>query len=249
MANINKNMRYMRRLRGWTQAEMAAKLGIKRSLLGAYEEDRANPKTEVLEKLSDTFYISIDDLLRSDISKKGGNYQDYRRKIKDKPRQVIEFVPIKATAGYLSGYEDLEFLEELNTFTLPMLGSGHFRAFEIAGDSMLPVTSGSVIVGHKIQDWKEIKHNHTYIVLTRDEGVVYKRILKNNRNKNKIKLLSDNSQFESYHVLLEDVLEMWEADAIINKINRNQQLNVTHLADVVGQLQDQVSLLQKRVGH
>ncbi|HLR37750.1 MAG TPA: helix-turn-helix transcriptional regulator, partial [Chitinophagaceae bacterium] len=144
MANINKNIRYMRRLRGWTQAQMAAKLGIKRSLLGAYEENRATPKTEVLEKLSDTFYISIDDLLRSDISKKGGNYQDYRRKIKDQPRQVIEFVPMKATAGYLSGYEDLEFLEELNTFTLPMLGSGHFRAFEISGDSMLPVTSGSV---------------------------------------------------------------------------------------------------------
>src|SRR5699024_5903902 len=163
------------------------------------------------------------------------------------PRQVIEFVPIKATAGYLSGYEDLEFLEELNTFTLPMLGSGHFRAFEIAGDSMLPVTSGSVIVGHKIQDWKEIKHNHTYIVLTRDEGVVYKRILKNNRNKNKITLLSDNPQYESYRVNLEEVLEMWHADAVINKISRDQQLNVTHLAEMVGKLQEQVSGLKRKI--
>ncbi len=247
MSFINQNIKYMRRLRGWTQEQMAAKLKIKRSRLGAYEENRASPRTEVLERLSDIFYVSIDDLLRTDLSAKEGNYQERRRRLKEQPRQVIEFVPIKATAGYLSGYQDLEFLEELNTFTLPMLGSGHYRAFEISGDSMLPVTSGSIIVGHKINEWQEIKHNSTYVVLTRTEGVVYKRIQKNNRNKNKITLLSDNSQYESYHVLLEDVLELWEADAIINKVSRDQQLNVTHLADVVGQLQQQVSMLKKKV--
>ncbi len=244
---INKNIRYLRRLRSWTQVEMAAKLGIKRSLLGAYEEGRANPRGEVLERLSDLFYLSLDDLMRTDLSAKEGNYQERRRRLKEQPRQIIEFVPVKAMAGYLSGYQDLEFIEELNTFTLPMIGAGRFRAFEIAGDSMLPVTSGSVIVGHKIAEWQEIKHNQTYIVMTREEGIVYKRVLKNNRNKNKITLLSDNAQYESYHVELNDVLEMWEADAIINKISRDQQLNVTHLADMVSQLQQQVSVLKKKV--
>ncbi len=248
MGSINQNIRYLRRLRRWTQLEMAAKLGIKRSLLGAYEEGRANPRNEVLEKISDLFHISLDDLMRSDLSVKGGNYRERRRRLKEEePRQVIEFVPIKAMAGYLSGYQDLEFIEELNTFTLPMIGAGHFRAFEISGDSMLPVTSGSVIVGHKITEWQEIKHNHTYIVLTRTEGVVYKRVLKNNRNKNKITLLSDNPQFESYSAYLDEVMEMWEADAIINKISRNQQLNVTHLAEMVSHLQEQVSVLKKKV--
>lgn len=247
MSLVNKNIRYLRHLRSWTQLQMAAKLSIKRSLLGAYEEGRAQPRPEVLEKLSDLFHISLDDLMRTDLSAKEGNYLERRRMLKEQPRQVIEFVPVKAMAGYLSGYQDLEFIEELNTFTLPMIGAGHFRAFEIAGDSMLPVTSGSVIVGHKISEWQDIKHNHTYVVLTQHEGVVYKRVLKNNRNKNKITLLSDNTQYESYHVQLEEVLEMWEADAIINKVSRSQQLNVTHLAEMVSHLQEQVSVLKKKV--
>ena len=41
MAISNQNMKYLRKLRGWTQEEFAQKLRIKRSLLGAYEEERA----------------------------------------------------------------------------------------------------------------------------------------------------------------------------------------------------------------
>ena len=43
MAVANKNLKYLRKLRGWTQEEFAKKLRIKRSLLGAYEEERADP--------------------------------------------------------------------------------------------------------------------------------------------------------------------------------------------------------------
>ena len=247
MDKVNKNLKYLRKLRGWTQEEMAPKLGIKRSLLGAYEEGRAKPRNQILEKLSDLFQVSIDDLLRMDLSAEEGDYLERRRRLKEHPRQVIEFVPVKAMAGYLSGYQDREFIEELNTFTLPMIDAGHYRAFEIAGDSMLPVPSGSVVVGHRVADWQDIRHKQTYVVLTREEGVVYKRVLKNNRNKNKITLLSDNSQYESYYVQLEDVLEMWEVDAVVSKVSSHQQLNVSHLADMVSQLQAQVSVLRKKV--
>ncbi|HNP53462.1 MAG TPA: helix-turn-helix transcriptional regulator, partial [Ferruginibacter sp.] len=46
-------MKYLRKLRGWTQEEFAQKLQIKRSLLGAYEEERADPRLEVLEIVAD----------------------------------------------------------------------------------------------------------------------------------------------------------------------------------------------------
>ncbi|HEX5551917.1 MAG TPA: LexA family transcriptional regulator [Chitinophagaceae bacterium] len=247
MALINKNLKYLRKLRRWTQEEMAAKLGIKRSLLGAYEEERAGPRTEVLKRLSDLFHVSMDELLRTDMSKNEGTYLERRRLLRNEPRQVIEFVPIRAAAGYMAGYNDMEFMEELNTFTLPMLGSGHFRAFEINGDSMLPITSGSVIVGHKIEGWDDIKHNQSYVLLTREQGIVFKRILKNNRNKNKLTLQSDNPQFESYHVLLEDVLELWQTDAVISKLDQHQRMNVNHLADMVNNLQEQVTVLKKKI--
>lgn len=247
MQTVNQNLKYLRKLRNWTQQEMAVKLGIKRSLLGAYEEGRAEPRTEILGKLSDSFHISIDDLLRTDLGEKQGDYLERRRLLKNEPRQVIEFVPAKAAAGYLSGYSDMEFIEELNTFTLPMLGSGHYRAFEISGDSMLPVTSGSVVVGHQIAGWDDIRHSQAYIVLTKREGLVFKRVLKNNRNKNKITLAPDNPQFESYTVLLEEVLELWQTDAVISKTDAHQRMNVTHLAEMVSNLQEQVSSLKKKL--
>jgi transcriptional regulator with XRE-family HTH domain len=247
MAQVNQNMKYLRKLRNWTQQEMAVKLGIKRSLLGAYEEERAEPRTHVLERLSDMFHVSIDELLRTDMTSHQGSYQERRRLLKNEPRQIIEFVPVKAAAGYLAGYNDLEFIEELNTFTLPMLGVGHYRAFEITGDSMLPVTSGSVIVGHKVESWHDIRHNQPYIVLTRQDGIVFKRVLKNNRNKNKITLVSDNPHFEPYHVPLEEVMELWQTDAVISKMDPHQRMNVNHLAEVVSHLQEQVSVLRKKI--
>lgn len=149
-----QNLKYLRKLKGLTQEEFAQKLQIKRSLLGAYEEERAEPRVDVLEVVSDLFRVSLDDLLRRDMSESKGNYLSKRRQLKmSGENQVIHFVPMKAAAGYLAGYADDEFIDELNTFTLPMLGSGHFRAFEIIGDSMLPTPSGSIIVGQKWTHW------------------------------------------------------------------------------------------------
>ncbi|HEU4551814.1 MAG TPA: XRE family transcriptional regulator [Chitinophaga sp.] len=243
-----QNLKFLRKQKGWTQQEFADKLGIKRSLLGAYEEERAEPRTEVLELVSDMFRVSIDDLLRRDIGSQKESFLEKRRQQKlGNNRQHIEFVPVKAAAGYLAGYNDDEFIEELNTFTLPMLGAGNYRAFEIAGDSMLPTPSGSVIVCHKIDGWDDIKNNETYVVVTNREGIVYKRVLKSNRSKGKITLVSDNPQFEPYSVGFEDVIELWQSDAVISKTGQQSRLSVNHLADMVSHLQDQVSMLKKKI--
>ena len=123
MSYAGKNLRYLRKLRGWTQEEFANKLKIKRSLIGAYEEERAEPRLDVLENLCNIFKLSLDELLLKDLAgAKGGNYVDKRRLLKmASEAQVIQFVPVKAAAGYLAGYADPEFVDELNTFTLPML--------------------------------------------------------------------------------------------------------------------------------
>src|SRR5690606_22455116 len=129
MSQAGQNLKYLRKLRGWTQEEFASKLGIKRSLIGAYEEERADPRLEVLEIVSEMFKFSLDELLLKDISNTGGNYLAKRRqqKMMSVERNVIHFVPVKAAAGYLAGYADTDFIDELNTFTLPMLSSGQYR--------------------------------------------------------------------------------------------------------------------------
>src|SRR5215475_12391494 len=75
MSISNQNMKYLRKLRGWTQEEFAQKLRIKRSLLGAYEEERAEPRIDVLEIVCDIFKLTLDEILRKDLSEtKGGSY-------------------------------------------------------------------------------------------------------------------------------------------------------------------------------
>ena len=162
-------------------------------------------------------------------------------------RNLIHFVPVKATAGYLAGYADSEFIDELNTFTLPMLAGGNYRAFEIIGDSMMPTPSGSIIVGEKIEHTGDIKNDQAYIVISRNEGIVYKRIVKNNRAKNKLTLVSDNPQYQPYHVNTEDIVELWQAQMVISKVSAQQRWDMNSLASMVNNLQSQVTNLKKKM--
>ena len=249
MSIAGTNLKYLRKLRGWTQEEFAQKLNVKRSLIGAYEEERADPRLDVLETVADMFKMTLDELLRKDLNAASGSYLMKRRqqKMMSVDRQVIHFVPVKAAAGYLAGYADAEFIDELNTFTLPMLTGSHYRAFEIVGDSMLPTPSGSIIVGEKIEDLEEVKNNAACIVVTRNEGIVYKRVIKNNRSKSKITLASDNPAFNPYQVDAGDILEVWHGQMVISKVAQQQRWDVNTLANLVNNLQDQVSTLKKKM--
>jgi transcriptional regulator with XRE-family HTH domain len=248
MAISNQNMKYLRKLRGWTQEEFAQKLRIKRSLLGAYEEERAEPRIDVLEAVCDIFKLTLDDILRKDMSDNKSNYLAKRRAMKlAQGRSDIPFIPVKAAAGYLAGFADPEFIDELNTFTLPMLAGGNYRAFEIVGDSMLPTPSGSVIVGEKVDNLEEVKNNAACIVVSRNEGIVYKRIQKNGRSKNKLTLVSDNPNFHPYTVNADDIIEMWQAQVVISRANTVQRWDMHQLANIVSDLQEQVITLKKRM--
>jgi transcriptional regulator with XRE-family HTH domain len=248
MSVAGKNLKYLRKLRGWTQEEFATKLKIKRSLLGAYEEERAEPRIEVLEIVGDLFKLTLDELLRKELSDAKGNYLSRRRAQKMvAASNEIQLVPVKAAAGYLAGYADPEFLDELNTFTLPMLAPGTYRAFEIVGDSMLPTPSGSIIVGEKVEDLEAVKSNQTYVVVSRNEGIVYKRVLKNNKSRTKLTMVSDNTAYQPYNVNADDVLEVWKAQMIMSKANTQQRWDVNQLASLVSNLQDQVSVLKKKM--
>ncbi len=250
MPVAGQNLKYLRKLRGWTQEEFANKLGIKRSLIGAYEEERAEPRIDVLEIVGDIFKVTLDELLLRDLTEtKGSSYLAKRRQLKmmSAERNIIHFVPVKAAAGYLAGYADSEFIDELNTFTLPMLTGGNYRAFEIVGDSMMPTPSGSIIVGEKIESIENLKSNIACIVVSNSEGIVYKRVIKSNKNKNKLTLVSDNPAYQPYHVNAADVLEMWQAQAVINKVTQQQRWDVDSLVNLVSNLQDQVSTLKKKM--
>ncbi|PWJ59037.1 DNA-binding XRE family transcriptional regulator [Dyadobacter jejuensis] len=67
MSIVSNNIKYLRRLNGLTQEQFARKIGIKRSLLGAYEEARANPNITNLKNMAASFGVSVDNLLKNDL--------------------------------------------------------------------------------------------------------------------------------------------------------------------------------------
>src|SRR5690554_3553177 len=144
MSLINNNIKYLRKDKGWTQQELADALGVKRPQIGSYEEDRADPRIQTLLKLSNLFNVSIDDLLGKDLSSPMISTRKPTKvlaiTVDSQDRENIELVPQKASAGYTNGYADPEYLQDLPRFQLPNLPrNSTYRAFEISGDSMLPI--------------------------------------------------------------------------------------------------------------
>ncbi|QCR21765.1 LexA family transcriptional regulator [Pontibacter sp. SGAir0037] len=255
---VTSNIKHLRKSVGYTQAQLAEKLDIKRSLIGAYEEGRAEPKLSTLVNIARLFDITLDQLITADLSvsdakgakagagQTGGKLRVLAITVDNQEKENIELVPYKASAGYLNGYSDPEFIEELPRFQLPMLGhGGSYRAFEISGDSMLPIASGTVIVGRYIEEWNTIKDGTPCIIVSQKEGVVFKRIFNKIQEASTLRLHSDNPVYSPYELHVEDVLEIWEAKSYISSTFPIADLSLDKLSSIVLDLQKEVQKLKK----
>src|SRR6201985_1103149 len=224
MSTIPSNIKFLRKKKGLTQQQFADQIGIKRSLVGAYEEERAEPKYELLKHMASFFEITVDDFINETINEKWApkpkgdpaNLRILSISVDKDDNENIELVPLKASAGYLNGYADPEYVAALPKFYLPMFKQGTYRAFEIKGDSMLPLVSGTIIIGEYLENWSDVKGGETYVIISQNDGVVYKRIGNKFRENKKLKLISDNPVYEPYEINAEDVLEIWKAKGYIS---------------------------------
>lgn len=263
MSLISDNLKFLRKNISLTQEQMAQQIGIKRSLLGAYEEGRADPRISNLLKFAEIFNLSVDQLIGTDLTEiigtipEKGNAKNTKNDLRvlsitvDKnDRENIELVPQKAAAGYLNGYADPEYIEELPKFQLPVLPeNATYRAFEISGDSMLPLRSGTIVIGQYVENSTELKNGKTYILVTGNEGVVYKRIVKYADKPELFRLTSDNKQYDAYDVKGEDIVEIWQAKAYISldfPDPGDDEFTLQKLSNIVLELQQEVIKLKDR---
>jgi len=124
----------------------------------------------------------------------------------------VILVPHYAQAGYLDGYGDPEYLEMLPSYRLPLLNNGTFRMFEVKGHSMTPTLhDSSIAVGEWCENFTDIQDDQIYIVVTKDDGIVIKRLLNRIDKYGNLYLKSDNrSEYPSYTIKPEDVVELWK---------------------------------------
>ena len=128
-----------------------------------------------------------------------------------------------------------------------MFKQGTYRAFEIKGDSMLPILSGDIIIGEYLENWADIKSGETYVVISKNDGVVYKRIGNKFKENKKLKLISDNPVYEPYEINGEDVLEIWKAKGYISTQlpQPTPEPTMESLTSMMAQMQRSISNLQQ----
>ncbi|MCX2745691.1 helix-turn-helix domain-containing protein [Mangrovivirga sp. M17] len=262
MSLISQNLKYLRKKNDLTQEQFADKLGIKRSQVGAYEEGRADPRIPTLMRISEVFDYSLDELVgellekidnsgRKPSGSKNPEMKVLAITVDEHDRENIELVPDKASAGYLNGYSDPEYIEELPKFQLPNLpGNATYRAFEISGDSMLPLQSGTIVIGQYLERPEDIKNGKTYVLVTGKEGIVYKRVFNYLEEKDSLYLVSDNTNYAPYSVPVDEVFEIWEAKAFISvsfpEPESGGDMTLDKLANMVLELQQEVIKLKDR---
>lgn len=227
---LSSNLKWLRERREQKQAAQQAQM--EKAKILAYENHLLpNPSIEDLLKLSDYYKISIDMLLRDDLSQyselKMRAMEDGFEYIKAKQLRIlsitldkegnenIEYVPISVKAGYLSGYNDPEFVKDLPKAKLPFLSKGKtLRLFECEGDSMLPLPNKCKILGEYVDDWQNIKDGLLYIVISK-QGYAIKKVYKKLEN-NSITLKSLNPLYTDYDVYLNEVQEIWKFELYLS---------------------------------
>ncbi|MFO7827617.1 MAG: LexA family transcriptional regulator [Bacteroidales bacterium] len=265
MESIGQNIKHLRKSKGLTQEELAKKIGVNRAMIGSYEENRAMPKLSALQDIAHYFSISMDDLVNkklwetsntepyeTQISKyaKGENLRILSTIVNQENKELITTVPVQAAAGYTQGYADPDYIEELPRFSLPLVELSKeksYRVFQIKGDSMEPIKSGSYIICEYVANWEDIADGKPYILITKDEGIVYKRIYSKIGAANEILLKSDNPDYEPYTLDIESVFEIWKALGFISfDLPNVDELSLNKLHHMIVELKNEVKSLKSK---
>ncbi|SEI45322.1 Helix-turn-helix domain-containing protein [Dyadobacter koreensis] len=225
---FHSNIRFLRERRKFSQEDISEVLDLSRNKLQALESGKTkNPSVQDLIKFSEYFKVSVDTLLKVDLSTLGelklkelqagndvymtGSQIRILAITVDKENlENTEYVPVKAKAGYQAGYNDPQYLAALPRFSLPNLPKqGTFRMFPTVGDSMLPIPEGSDIIAEYVQDWKNLKPETPCIVILKgNQDFVFKMVTV--QNNGRLLLKSLNSLYQPFEVNSEDVLEVWK---------------------------------------
>lgn len=261
------NLKFLRNRRGRTQDDVAFTLGMKRSTLSGYENGVSQPNIDILIQFSEYYKMAVDTLLRVDLTKlgelqlqeleagndvyiKGRQMRVLATTVNAQNEENIELVPEKAKAGYAAGYADPEFVAQLPLFHLPFLRKDRkYRCFQISGDSMLPIPDGAYITGEYVDDWSSLRNQTPCVLLLKDEGVVFKIVENQLKERGKLILSSLNTYYKPYEVQAEDILECWKFTHFIQQgLPEENTTTATDIRLTLAKLQQEVGSLKEALG-
>ena len=265
MNYFGSNIKLLRKRKNRTQNEVATALEIKRTTVNALENSISQPTVSHLQAFSKYFGIAIDTLININLNKlsesqftdlhngfdvfiRGTKLRVIATTVDAENNDNIEFVNEKAKAGYVTSFADPEYIGNLPVFQLPFLSKEKkYRAFTIEGDSMLPIPHGSVVIGEFVQNFYDIKKGQGYIIVTRDEGIVFKIVEDYISEKRALQLASLNAIFKPYKLPIVELKEAWKFVCYLNTEIPEPEPDINKLMKKVEKMQSDINLLGSKI--
>ncbi len=264
MGLFGPNIKLLRKRRGRTQDDVASSMGLKRPTLSGYENGVAQPGLDALVAFSRFFNVSVDTLIKTDLSVlseyqlsqlergydvflTGSKLRVLATTVDRENEENIELVSEKAKAGYRTGFADPEYIKVLPTFHMPFLSrQKKYRSFQVSGDSMLPIPDGSWVTCEFLQNWNLIRDRHAYVIHTLDDGVVFKVVENLIRKDGSLRLHSLNPVYDPYEVHVNEVREVWKFVNYISGEMPEPDQPHRELARQVNRLREDVEALKSQ---
>ena len=259
MSFFAKNIKFLRKRKKLSQNAVAKTLNLTRSSLSGYENATAQAPYDILIKLSEFYNVSLDVILKKDISKisekkltnmeGNGNFNDNGPSTsRNDTRLDIELVSLKSIALYSKNYNNPEFIKKLPIIKLPFLPENKkHRAFVISDNSMIPATKGSYIIGEYLKDLNEIEDGEYYIIVTDTKGVLFKQVFKNTSNDKDIQLYSNDPVLEPIDIEISEIIEIWKFESYISDTFHNNNNSQDNLYHTVKELQRKIYNIEKHL--
>ena len=199
------------------------------------EGEAARPHSGLLKKPIP--YVNGDDQEARSLSIVGEDVQktwsgsEFRELSDDRLLMTIPLVDEFAYAGYLSGWKDPEFIEDLprHSIVVPKRHTGCYRAFAVKGDSMDndrrdAICAEDVVVGRSIDKhfWNAKFHLNKFrdYVVVHQDGILIKRIVSHDVEEGIISCSSinpDKTAYPDFDVKLADVYEIYNIVSVERK--------------------------------
>lgn len=143
----------------------------------------------------------------------------------------IPMVNQYAYAGYLAGYADQEYLHQLPRmpWVIDRERKGNYMCFEMRGESMYDGSASSYLPGDILlarevrrEYWKSKLHinNWDFIIVTKSDGILVKRIIKHDVDEGVLTLHSLNEDFEDFEINLDEIAQIFNVVDIKRTVRR-----------------------------
>lgn len=256
MSTIGKNIRKIRTVKKLSQASFAELFNLARPSVGAYEEERSEPKLETVIQIANYFGISIDSLLTkeltiNDLFNFNVHFEENVKEITAKEKKLeldtnfikSVLVPGDKQIEYIVHINNRDFVSTLPKILIPKYHDKSIRAFELTSDDMHDnfhgINRGDMVFGRKMSTPYDFVKGNLYVIINK-ERIIIRRAKPQSEF---LILIPDNANFDSTEIKKGDIIEAWEVVGYFS-----QKITApTLISERIMHLENQFDLLDRRL--